>query len=105
MRYPDVLLICDTTIDWDGDVTNAATVIVEVLPPSTHKVDLGDKVKEYASVPGLTLYIVADPLAKSLRVYRAKSNELIPDDTLATSIALPHGGVLAAAEAFRIKRH
>lgn len=100
VRYPDVLLICDSTIDWDEDVTKAATVIVEVLSPSTHHVDLGEKVAEYATVAGLHMYIVADPLAKTLRVYRHEGGALVPDETPTDSVALPHGGALTAAEAF-----
>jgi Uma2 family endonuclease len=100
VRYPDVLLICDATIDWDGDVTNAATLIVEVLSPSTHHVDLGEKLAEYATVTGLHMYIVADPLAKSLRVYRRDGDALIADEAPTRSVALPFGGALTAVEAF-----
>lgn len=100
VRYPDVLLICDATIDWDGDVANAATVIVEVLSPSTHHVDLGEKVVEYATVARLQMYIVADPLAKTLHVYRHAGGALVPDEAPTGSVALPHGGALTTAEAF-----
>jgi len=57
MRFPDVVV--DVVGKTRGDLKATAPVmIVEVLSPSSERVDLGDKAAEYLRLPSLTVYLV-----------------------------------------------
>jgi Uma2 family endonuclease len=57
IRFPDVVV--DVAGEKPGDQTATAPVlIVEVLSPSSERVDLGDKAAEYLRLPSLRAYLV-----------------------------------------------
>ncbi len=57
IRFPDVVV--DVAGEPSGDLTATAPVlIVEVLSPSSERVDLGDKAAEYLRLPSLLAYLV-----------------------------------------------
>lgn len=63
--YPDVTLICGAPEHPDGDptvVTNPS-LVVEVLSPSTHAIDRGEKFLHYQQIPSLRTYVLvaSDP--------------------------------------------
>jgi Uma2 family endonuclease len=57
IRFPDIVV--DVAGEKPGDLTATAPVlIVEVLSPSSERIDLGDKVAEYLRIPSLLAYLV-----------------------------------------------
>jgi Uma2 family endonuclease len=57
IRFPDVVV--DVPGETRGDLkARAPVLIVEVLSPSSERVDLGDKAAEYLKLPSLTSYLV-----------------------------------------------
>jgi Uma2 family endonuclease len=57
IRFPDVVV--DPAVGAPRDLTaNAPVLAVEVLSPSTERLDLGDKASEYLAVSSLAAYLV-----------------------------------------------
>jgi Uma2 family endonuclease len=57
IRFPDVVV--DVAGESPGDLKATAPVlIVEVLSPSSERIDLGDKAAEYLRIPSLLAYLV-----------------------------------------------
>jgi Uma2 family endonuclease len=68
--YPDVVVLCDKPAFYDlrKDVLTDATLVAEVLSPSTEGYDRGEKFALYRHLPGLRQYllIAQDRLALDL---------------------------------------
>ena len=68
--YPDVVVLCDRPAFYDlrRDVVTDATLVAEVLSPSTEGYDRGEKFALYRHLPGLRQYllIAQDRLALDL---------------------------------------
>jgi len=58
--YPDVVVLCDKPAFHDGcnDVVTDATLVAEVLSPSTEGYDRGGKFALYRGLPGLRQYLL-----------------------------------------------
>ena len=57
IRFPDIVV--DVAGETPGDLKATAPVlIVEVLSPSSERIDLGDKAAEYVRIPSLLAYLV-----------------------------------------------
>ena len=61
--YPDALVCCDPAAMQERGVLTDATLVVEVLSPSTAAFNLKGKFAEYRRLPGLRHYLVIDPEA------------------------------------------
>jgi Uma2 family endonuclease len=57
LYYPDVMVVCDET-DADPYVKHRPCVVVEVLSPSTEKIDLREKLLAYRRLDSLRAYIM-----------------------------------------------
>ncbi len=57
VRYPDVAVTCQPMADKD-DVVPAPVVIIEVLSPSTERVDRGRKKLDYFATPSVRQYAI-----------------------------------------------
>lgn len=82
IRYPDVLVVCAPELDPEADVVDDAVFIVEVLSPSTARIDRGPKLIEYAQVPSLEGYLIVDPARRHLELYRREGGQLVPATTV-----------------------
>ena len=73
--YPDVFVVCGPAADrrYEED----ATLIVEVLSPSTQDVDRREKAAACACLPSLGLYILLDPVQRRLEAAQAQNGRLI----------------------------
>ena len=68
-RYiPDVMIVCDKSIDTLDGVVGAPTLVVEVLSRSTRKYDISIKKEVYALI-GVEEYWIVDPFAQSIDIY------------------------------------
>lgn len=64
--YPDVLVSCGKAADvqYESD----ATVVVEILSPSTRVQDRREKVRSYGTLPSISQYIVVEPDLRRVEV-------------------------------------
>ena len=70
--YPDLLLSCDPQ-DRETYYRRNPCLIVEVLSPSTERIDRREKLFAYRSIPGLREYVLVDPDQRKVEVYRSAS--------------------------------
>ncbi len=73
--YPDVFVTCSERDALDRMIKSEATLVVEVLSPSTTAFDRGHKFEAYRSMPSLQEFVLIDPEALTAEVYRRSSNE------------------------------
>ncbi len=78
--YPDAMVSCD---EHDTKVTpenrfykSHPCLIIEVLSPSTEKIDRGEKWHSYRLISELEAYIIADQTRVRLEVYQRGDNEV-----------------------------
>ena len=90
IRYPDILVVCAPELDLEADVVDDAVFLVEVLSPSTARIDRGAKLAEYAQVPSLEGYLIVDPVRRHLELYRHEGGQLVPVVTVEAG-----GGMIA----------
>ena len=67
--YPDLMVTCDPT-DNDDYFRRFPKVIVEVLSPSTERIDRSEKLRAYQTIPTLEVYILLSQTALEATVYR-----------------------------------
>ena len=84
--YPDVVGSCDSTDGASGYLERPCFVI-EVLSPSTAKIDRTEKRDDYLTIPSLDEYVLVDQSRMQVSVYRRKCSpwpEVLeaPDDVL-----------------------
>ena len=57
--YPDVMAACGAE-PRDPRVEDAPSVVVEVLSPSTERIDRGEKLLVYREIPGMAMYLIVE---------------------------------------------
>ena len=67
--YPDLLLACDPQ-DREPYYRRRPCLIVEVLSPSTERIDRREKLFAYQTIPSLREYVLVDPDERCVEVYR-----------------------------------
>ena len=99
--YPDVLVVCDKKAYIAPDMVNDATVIVEVLSPSTASFDLSDKFHFYQSLPSLQEYVLIHQEKMLVTVHRRQDGRswlthlLVQPENLLELPSLEFKGTLA----------
>lgn len=86
--YPDVLVVCGkaAAVQYEAD----ATLVVEVLSPSTRSQDRREKLRQYGTLQSISHYLIVEPDVRRIEVARWDSHrELIwmtlgPGDQLTT---------------------
>ncbi len=68
--YPDVFVTCKDTFPPRGNIKTDATLIVEVLSPSTEAYDRGVKFAHYRYLSGLQEYLLIDIQTRTVDLYR-----------------------------------
>jgi Uma2 family endonuclease len=69
-RYPDFLVTCDERDRVDPYVTKHPKLTVEVISPSTERVDRVEKLDEYATIPELDEYVLVYSQRVAVEIYR-----------------------------------
>ena len=67
--YPDLLLACDPQ-DREPYYRRPPCIVVEVLSPSTERIDRREKLFAYQTIPSLREYLLVDPDRRCVEVYR-----------------------------------
>ena len=73
--YPDVFVVCQEEAYVAEDMTNDATVIAEVLSPSTESYDRGKKFLHYQSLPSLQEYLLISQEVLQVEIFRRKQHD------------------------------
>ncbi len=68
--YPDVMVVCDPSSAANEHVKSDATLVIEVLSPTTAAYDRGDKFAAYRLVPSLAEYLLVDIDSRRCDLYR-----------------------------------
>jgi Uma2 family endonuclease len=68
--YPDVFVRCGPA-DLSASVIEDPCLVVEVVSPSTEKVDEAEKMREYFTVPGLGAYVLVRQVPRAVEIYSA----------------------------------
>jgi Uma2 family endonuclease len=93
--YPDVMIACLESTD--SHVEDTPCFLLEVLSPSTEKVDRGRKFNEYTSIPSLKQYVLVAQDEQRLTVFTRGENDwrvqfitegVIQIDCLETALSL-----------------
>ena len=71
---PDVMIVCDRTIDTINGVTGAPTLVIEVLSKGTMEYDITIK-KEVYELIGVEEYWIVNPQSKSIEIYVLKNGK------------------------------
>ncbi len=67
--YPDLQVVCNPNSD-DETFQDRPVVIVEVLSPSTQRIDEAEKRDAYLTIPSLEVYLMVDSSMPAAVVYR-----------------------------------
>lgn len=67
--YPDLLLACDPQ-DREPYYRRRPCMVIEVLSPSTERIDRREKLFAYQMIPSLREYLLIDPDKRCVEVYR-----------------------------------
>ncbi len=67
--YPDLLLACDPQ-DRDPYYRSRPRLLVEVLSPTTERIDRREKLFAYQTIPSLREYLLVDPERRCVEIYR-----------------------------------
>lgn len=90
--YPDVLVTCSATDRADRCFREQPILIVEVLSPSTERVDRTEKFDAYRRVPSLQEYVLADQDMPKVEMFRRRAawarEEFYPEDSFTLESAV-----------------
>lgn len=88
--YPDASVVCGP-VDGAAQFTDAPTVVLEVLSPSTRRIDETSKLQAYLTLPSLQVCLLAESDEAFVKVYRRKGEEFVVEvyEGRDAEIALP----------------
>jgi Uma2 family endonuclease len=70
--YPDVMMVCGEEAYIADDMVNDATIIIEILSPTTESYDRGRKFLHYQSLPSLREYVLISQQMIQVEIFRRK---------------------------------
>ena len=83
VRYPDIAVSCQPTADRD-DVIPEPVLILEVVSPSTERVDRGPKKRDYFATPSIRQYAIVAQDERLIDLYTRTEagwvNDIVADD-------------------------
>lgn len=72
---PDIFVVCDRDIAKKRFFDSAPDLVIEILSPSTKKLDLGDKMRKYKET-SVREYWIVDPIQKRVVVHYFESTDI-----------------------------
>jgi Uma2 family endonuclease len=100
--YPDGMIVCQPNPPGDS-FQDQPVVIAEVLSDSTRRIDEGEKLESYVTIPSLTTYLLIEPNRPRVVAYRRADHGFVPEtfDELDATIELTGTGIsLTLAELY-----
>lgn len=88
--YPDASIVCHSNPPEDS-YQDEPVVIFEVLSKKTERIDKGEKLDGYLSIPSLSIYALVEQESALVTVYRRQGNEFVKQihEGLSAVIPLP----------------
>lgn len=77
---PDEIIVCNPDIVEENFINGVPDLVVEILSPSTAKIDKNEKFLKYEKY-GVKEYWIVDPANKSVDVFLLKEGRLVPSGT------------------------
>jgi Uma2 family endonuclease len=93
--YPDGMIIC-VPVPGSALFADSPSVILEVLSPTTRRIDEVQKLRDYLTIPSLQTYIIAQPDAPFLTLHRRNGADF-QRETLSgpgVLLELPEAGII-----------
>lgn len=92
--YPDLSIVCEQNSQ-DDSFQDAPVVIVEILSRSTRRIDTGEKLRDYLTLPSLMVYILVEQDEPFVVVHRRRGEVFDREvyERLDAVIPLPEIGV------------
>jgi Uma2 family endonuclease len=85
IRYPDISVVCRSVDDKDDHITEPVAII-EVLSPTTERVDRGAKKFDYFATPSIRQYAIVEQDERRIELYTRGetnwTNEVITGDSV-----------------------
>ncbi|MGH9056285.1 MAG: Uma2 family endonuclease [Acidimicrobiales bacterium] len=78
--YPDVLVVCGKAAD--AQYESDASVVVEVLSPSTRTQDRREKLRSYGALPSITHYVLVEPELRRMEIAHWDSQRQLSWETI-----------------------
>lgn len=78
--YPDVFVVCGKAADVQYEAD--ATLVVEVLSPSTRSQDRREKVRSYGTLASITHYVIMEPDLRRIEIARWDTHRELTWSTL-----------------------
>lgn len=73
--YPDLMLSCDADDRESPYYRRRPCLVVEIISPSTERIDRREKLFAYQQVPGLREYLIVDSAMAAVDLYRRDKGE------------------------------
>jgi Uma2 family endonuclease len=74
--YPDATISCDIADRQpDNQLIRSPRIVVEVLSPSTEKLDCGTKLKNYKAIPSIQEIVLIEQSTQAAEIYRRNSDD------------------------------
>ena len=105
--YPDAMIVCNP-VPGDALYTDSPSVILEVLSPTTRRIDETQKFRDYITIPSLQTYILAETDGAFLTVHRREGDGFRIETIQGTDamLELPEAEVsISLAELYRDVAH
>lgn len=92
--YPDGMIICVPVLG-SALFSNSPSVILEVLSPTTRRIDEVQKLRDYLTIPTLQTYILAEPDTPFITLHRRQGAEFRQEilSGLDAVLDLPEAGI------------
>lgn len=72
IRYPDIVVTCDSRDMQDDQLTRFPVLLVEIVSGSTETLDRGVKFAEYRSIPSLEEFVLVDSRTVHVEAFRRR---------------------------------
>lgn len=72
--YPDIMASCEANKGDNPYIRDNPCLIIEVLSPSTQRIDLKEKFDNYTQIPSLLEYVVVSQDTPYLRIFRRRTH-------------------------------
>lgn len=105
--YPDAMIVCEP-VTGDALFTDSPSVILEVLSPTTRRIDETQKYRDYITIPSLQTYVLAETDGAFLTVHRRERDGFRMETLQGVDavLELPEAGVsISLAELYRDVAH
>lgn len=90
--YPDGMIVCESNPQ-DASYQDNPVVIAEVLSKKTRRIDQGEKLDAYITIPSLKVYLLIEQEKPKVLVYRRTDSGFVPEVYSGLDAVIPLGEI------------